>query len=1046
MRGYVTWVIRHRLAVIGFTAVVTVLLAAQIRHLQVVIDPHALAPASHPYVIATGRVEELFGSKYVVVIGVTPRQGDVYQPHVLAKVQRMTAAFLETPGVIKGSVLSLAARRAKYLKGTEDGIEVRPLMEGVPGTPEALEDLRRAVHDNPVYLGGIVSRDERTAVVVAEFRLDIGRGGFRWIADNARRIAERERDDTVEAMVAGGPVFTAEIERYSQRMGLLFPLAVLVTGLIHYHAFRTLQGLILPLVTALLAVVWGLGVMGIAGVPLDPFNASTPILILAVGAGHAVQILKRYYEEFHRLQERADLTPSERNRAAVVEAITRIGPVMLTAGGVATLSFFSLVVFDVATVRVFGIFTGLGILSALILEMSFIPALRSLLRAPGERERRRESERTVWDRVVETIAGWVTGPKRRWIYVGTALLLVVVLAGTARVVVDNSTKGFFFESLAIRRDDAALNARLGGTNTLFVLVEGRENDAIKDPRVLEGLAATQRFLEQDARIGKTISLADFVKRMHRAMHGDDPAHDRIPDDRNLIAQYLLLFSMSGEPGDFDTYVDYGYRAASVWAFLKTDSTAYFDGLAGRLNAFLAGRFPDGVTVSIGGSVAEQTAINEVMVRGKVLNVIQIGGVILLITSLLFRSLLAGCLVLVPLGFAVLTNFGLMGLTGMSLNIATATNSAMAVGIGADYAIYMMYRFREEVARGADAEAAARTTLATAGKAILFVASAITCGYGLLVFSWGYRIHIWFGVLIGAAMLVSSLSALMILPSLILTLRPRFVFGRGRRFAPVAAAALLLTLWSASPAAAADPPTATEIMERDYIANRPLDSVSDGTFTLRNKSGQERVRTTAIHTKLQPNGVDAMRMVRFLSPPDVRGTVVLTIQRRDSEDDLWVYLPAMKKVRRLVATNKKDTFAGTDFTYGDMLGHRTEDWTHRLVREETVGGQPCWVIESLPRTDEVKTRSGYAKRLSAIRQDNYVAARIEYWDLSGQPLKVYVGSEVRSTDPERRKFQAMKLEMTNLQTGHRTTLTFKTFEVNQGVKDDLFTARYMEREP
>ena len=382
----------------------------------------------------------------------------------------------------------------------------------------------------------------------------------------------------------------------------------------------------------------------------------------------------------------------------MVEAITRIGPVMLTAGGVAALSFFSLVVFDVATVRVFGIFTGLGILSALVLEMSFIPALRSLLRAPGEREQRREGERTIWDRIVETLAGWVTGPKRPWIYVATGLSLLVVLGGISRVVVDNSTKGFFSESLAIRRDDATLNARLGGTNTLFVLVEGRQDDAIKDPRVLEGLEATQRFLEGEARIGKTISLADFVKRMHRAMHGDDPAYDRIPDDRNLIAQYLLLYSMSGEPGDFDTYVDYPYRAASVWAFLKTDSTAYFDGLTRRLRAFLAGRFPDGVTVSIGGSVAEQTAINDVMVRGKVLNVIQIGGVILVITSLVFRSLLAGCLVLVPLGLAVLVNFGLMGLTGMRLNIATATNSAMAVGIGADYAIYMMYRFREEVAR------------------------------------------------------------------------------------------------------------------------------------------------------------------------------------------------------------------------------------------------------------------------------------------------------------------------------------------------------------
>jgi predicted RND superfamily exporter protein/outer membrane lipoprotein-sorting protein len=1048
MRAYVTWIIRHRLTVIGITAAVTLLAASQVRHLRVIVDPSTIAPTHHPYVVATNRVEELFGSKYVVVVGIRPRQGDVYQPAVLAEVQRMTAAFLDTPGVIKGSVLSLAARRAKHITGTADGLEVRPLMETVPQTPDKLEALRQAVRANPVYLNAIVSRDERTAAVIAEFRLDRRHEGYRWIADNAHRIAERGRHPGVDTMVGGGPMFTAEIERYSQRMGVLFPLAVLVTGLIHYHAFRTLQGLILPLVTALVAVIWGLGVMGVAGVPIDPFNASTPILILAVAAGHAVQILKRYYEEFQRLRDRADLLPAERNRAAVVEAIVRVGPVMLTAGGVAALSFFSLATFDVTTVRVFGVFTGLGIVSTLVLEMSFIPALRSLLRAPGERERRREREHTMWDGMTGRIADWVTGRRRRTIYVATGVLLVICGLGIARVVVDNSTRSFFFEGQAVRRDDATLNERLGGTRTLFVLVEGREDDAVKDPRVLQGLEATQRFLEREREIGKTVSLADFVKRMHRAMHGDDPAYDRIPDDRNLIAQYLLLHSMSGEPGDFDTYVDYGYRAANLWAFLKTDSTAYFESLRRRLAAFVAGRFPDGVTVSIGGSVAEQAALNEVIVRGKVQNVLQIAGVILLVTSVVFRSLLAGLLVLVPLAFAVLVNFALMGLTGMRLNVATATISAMAVGIGADYAIYVMYRFREEVGRGADGPAAARTTLATAGKAILFVASAIAGGYALLLLSWGYAVHLWFGILIPAAMLVSSFSALTILPSLILSVRPRFVFGRPSSRAAVAAAMLLAGVAAGvlgGGRGGAGPLAADEIMARNYVATRPLDSVSDATFTLINKSGQERIRTTLTTSKLRPNGADSMRMVRFLSPPDVRGTVILTIENGDRDDDIWVYLPAMKKVRRLVSENKKDSFAGTDFSYGDMIGHKVGDWTHRLLKEETIEGQRCWTIESLPRTESVKASTGYSKRLLRIRQDNFVTIRADYWDQGGQPLKVYLAADVRATDAGRGKFQAMRQETSNLQTGHRTVLTFTNFKVNQGVKDEFFTTRYMERE-
>ncbi len=149
--------------------------------------------------------------------------------------------------------------------------------------------------------------------------------------------------------------------------------------------------------------------------------------------------------------------------------------------------------------------------------------------------------------------------------------------------------------------------------------------------------------------------------------------------------------------------------------------------------------------------------------------------ILVITSLVFRSLTAGVLVLVPLAVAVLANFGVMGLLGIRLNIATSVISAMVVGLGADYAIYLVYRLREELQQGRDEAMAVRVTLTTAGKATLFVASAVAGGYGLLALSWGFNIHIWFAILIVSATLTSCLAALTLLPSLILTFRPRFIF-------------------------------------------------------------------------------------------------------------------------------------------------------------------------------------------------------------------------------------------------------------------------------
>jgi len=212
---------------------------------------------------------------------------------------------------------------------------------------------------------------------------------------------------------------------------------------------------------------------------------------------------------------------------------------------------------------------------------------------------------------------------------------------------------------------------------------------------------------------------------------------------------------------------------------RTDSTAYTQELISKLKATLPAQFGPKIRIGFGGDLAETAALTETIVHEKLLNILQIAAVIFAITSAVFRSLTAGILVLVPLALAVLANFGLMGLLGIRLNIATSVISAMAVGLGADYAIYLVYRLREELDESHDEALAVRTALTTAGKATLFVASAVAGGYGLLALSWGFNIHIWFAILIMSAMLVSCLGALTLLPSLILTFRPRFIFRRDR---------------------------------------------------------------------------------------------------------------------------------------------------------------------------------------------------------------------------------------------------------------------------
>jgi outer membrane lipoprotein-sorting protein len=258
-------------------------------------------------------------------------------------------------------------------------------------------------------------------------------------------------------------------------------------------------------------------------------------------------------------------------------------------------------------------------------------------------------------------------------------------------------------------------------------------------------------------------------------------------------------------------------------------------------------------------------------------------------------------------------------------------------------------------------------------------------------------------------------------------------------------AFVAILLAAAPLAHAAEPNLAEIVHKSQMVNKVVDSTSDATFTLINKNGQERKQKTYGVSKLEANGTDNMRMTRFLAPADVKGTVSLLIEHSAGNDDMWIYLPAAKKVRRMVSSDKRQSFVGTDFSYGDVIGHKVAEWNYRLVKEEQADGFDCWVIEALPKSDKVREDSGYSKRLIWIRKDNFFAIQGEMWDEAGEQVKKFHMTELKEVDPARHKWQAMKLESENLQTGHKTMIQFENFKVNQKVRDDFFTTRYMEKE-
>ena len=777
LRKYVTAVVGRPKVVIAVVIAVTLVLGFFIGRLRVLLDVDQQIPPGHELVIIGKRIEKLFGGKYMTVIGFYSASGTIYTPNVLGKVKRVTDALEKIPGVKPGSVLSLMSPRLKDVHSSDDALEITPLAAKVPQNDAEIAAFRDRVKANGFLTSLFVSDDGRSTAVLVDFEDFMKAGGPPKLAPLLESIVGPEREPGLEILPAGAPTIMYWLMQYTRRVALLFVLALAMIGYLHYRAFRTLQGMIVPLVTAIMGVIWALGLMGLIGAPMDPWNIMTPILLLAIGAGHSVQILKRFYEEYGRARAtRPELSGVEHNRMAVIEATVKVGVVMLAAGTIASLSFASLAAFGLPTIKNFGLCTAFGIVAALTVEMTFIPAIRMLMKPPSVEQTEREKREEYFDPILEKIARTVRSGRERPILWGFVVLIVIALAGLTRLKAGNTLGSQFFERNAPVHGFRMADARLAGTRVIQVLVEGNAPDTIKNPEVLRRMDELGTFIShQPLPVGKVVSIVDLLKQMSLVM--DQAAGGKLPDTTQGVAQFLLLYAMGGEEEDLSHFVDHDFRNAVITAYLKTDDFRAMDAMRIATQAE-ADRLFKGLPAQarVGGGVTNAIALNETMVEGKTKNLIQISLLVLVITSLLLRSILGGLLVLLPLATAALVNLGLMGWSGILLSMGTAAISAMAIGIGADYAVYFIFRVREEFERTGDLRQATSTALLTSGKAIAYVASAVAGGYLCLALSL-FKVHVLLGVLVALTMVTSSAATVAFLPAVILLVKPRFLRRR-----------------------------------------------------------------------------------------------------------------------------------------------------------------------------------------------------------------------------------------------------------------------------
>ena len=233
---------------------------------------------------------------------------------------------------------------------------------------------------------------------------------------------------------------------------------------------------------------------------------------------------------------------------------------------------------------------------------------------------------------------------------------------------------------------------------------------------------------------------------------------------------------------------------------------------------------------------------------------------------------------------------------------------------------------------------------------------------------------------------------------------------------------------------AETPSAAALMTASHEATRFASARFAATLIIQSRGGATQKRELAGMTKLVDGGISSARLLRFSNPSDMRGVATLTVERREKGDDLWLYLPAFRRVRRLVSANRADPWVGSDFSLGDVTGHKPGDWRHSLAGAEVLGTADCWRIESVPATRATATDTGYSRRLSWIRKADTALVRCNFYDLTGTLLKSHGADDLRLLDPARRKVQPMRVTMRNMRSGSVTTMAFSSFKANAAVAD------------
>jgi predicted RND superfamily exporter protein len=715
---------RRPIAVLAIIGLLTVLAIAGIVDLRtgerrLRIDPNLieLRSGTDPGRQSYERARRLFGSDDSIVVAL--QMGDVFSPESLGRVAAITERLQALRGVQE--VLSLSTAIDIWSVGEE--VEIGPFLSEIPAEPQDLQRLRERVRANPIYGSWVVSPDGRSTAFLLTLREMSDQEYLESGLDVEIASVVREEAGTAEVWITGSPHIKVGVrDGLVRNLVRIVPWIILVLALVPVLAFRTLLGVVLPVLTVVLAVVWTLGIIAWLDRPLNVVTSIVPMLILTIGFAYAIHVVSAFYEAART----ADPQSRDQRADAVYEGLQEVGlPVILT--GLTTMAaFLSLMLSPVGAIRQFGWMSVVGVLCTLVASLTLIPPLLTLV--PGSSGRKTLDLGRGLDRLAETLAPLNLEHRSGILLVGVVILILAAI-GTTRIRTNTDFIENFPPDAGIRRDYEAINEEFGGVNPFYIVLETYVPDAFMEPANLRTLQSLQNWLEAQPEIGETISIVDYLMLLNRSLHEGDPAHFVIPENRRLAKQ-LFFFGATRET---EALIDARYQIANLVGRTHLHDSAGTRALVERIQERLS-ELPTHLSGTVTGSIVLLGGTVDAISRGQILSLSAACLAIYAMLALIFSSFRVGFVALFPNILPIAVYFGLLGFSGITLNTTTSLVGCLALGIAVDDTIHYFARFNTDAKRAANERAATRSALRAVIRPVSYTTLALCSGFLMLLLS------------------------------------------------------------------------------------------------------------------------------------------------------------------------------------------------------------------------------------------------------------------------------------------------------------------------